>query len=92
MSSFGLLVQNSPETPIQARIATRGRIEYYYKVFGGVTVLFIEVQSKVGSGVEHLNQVAQVIAECDGGFVMNVSSSYKRYRWRDETDMGFRKE
>jgi len=47
-------------------IATKGRIEYQFRVFGRLTVVYIEVKLEVGTGDEHLNAVAQLIAEADG--------------------------
>ena len=38
----------------------------YLKAFGSISVLFIEVKYKIGRGAERLNEIAQVIAECDG--------------------------
>jgi len=45
---------------------TKGRIEYQFRVFEGLTVIYIEVKLEVGTGDEHLNAVAQLIAEADG--------------------------
>jgi hypothetical protein len=59
---------NTPESTLEGRITTKGRIEYQFKVFGGITVLFIEVKLSIGGLTEHLNCIAQVIAEADGGF------------------------
>lgn len=47
-------------------MSTRGRIEYQFKVCGALTILFMEVELRIGSGDERLNSVAQVIAEVDG--------------------------
>jgi hypothetical protein len=46
-------------------MTTRGRIEYQYKTYGGINVVFIEVKSALGNEAERLNFFAQVIAECD---------------------------
>ena len=43
-----------------------GRVEYYYKAFGSVALLFIEFRLKTGTAKERLDAIAQVIAECDG--------------------------
>ena len=56
---FSGLMFNTPE---------EGRIEYQFKTYGGVTVVFIEVKMEVGGQTERLNCYAQVIAECDGKF------------------------
>ena len=50
----------------EGRIATKGRIEYQFQTYGGVTILFIEVKLGIGGLAERLDCVAQVIAECDG--------------------------
>jgi hypothetical protein len=63
---FSGIVLNTPETILESRIATRGRIEYQFQTYGGVTILFIEVKLEIGGLTERLNCVAQVIAECDG--------------------------
>jgi len=44
----------------------QGRIEYFFKTFGAVAILFIEMKLKVGNDAERLRAIAQVIAECDG--------------------------
>ena len=54
-------------------MTTKGRIEYQFKVYGGVTVLFIEVKQRVGGANERLDCYAQVIAECDGMFITPLS-------------------
>ena len=52
-------------TIIDGRIGTQGRIEYFFKTFGAVAVLCIEMKLKVGNDDERLKIIAQVIAECD---------------------------
>jgi hypothetical protein len=54
-------------------MTTKGRIEYQFKVYGGITVLFIEVKLAIGSATERLDCYAQVIAECDGMFITPLS-------------------
>jgi hypothetical protein len=51
---------------LQGRITNRGRVEYFFKSFGAIAFLVIEVKLKIGSGQERLDAIAQVIAECDG--------------------------
>jgi len=63
---FSGLLFNTPETIIEGRLATKGRIEYQFQAYGGITVVFIEVKLEIGGLAERLNFVAQVIAECDG--------------------------
>ena len=48
------------------RIATKGSIEYQLRVFERVSVVYIEVKLQVGTAEEHLNAVAQLIAESHG--------------------------
>jgi hypothetical protein len=51
---------------LQGRITTRGRIEHHYKIFGGVTIVFIEIKKVLGDGTDRLDAIAQIIAEFDG--------------------------
>jgi hypothetical protein len=67
---FSGLLFNTPEEMLEGKIATKGCIEYQFTIYGGVTVIFIEVKLNVGSLAERLNYYAQVIAECDGEFIM----------------------
>ena len=66
------LLFNKPEVILESKIITKGRIEYQFKTYGGVTVIFIEVKRDVGSLTVRLNYYAQVIAECDGKFRMTL--------------------
>jgi hypothetical protein len=61
-----LTIRNVPESVIQGRISTRGRIKHHFLVFGKLALLVIEVKYWLGSSDERLNAIAQVIAECDG--------------------------
>jgi len=47
-------------------MTTKRRIEYHFLVFGGLSILIIEVKYILGNAEERLNAIAQVIAECDG--------------------------
>jgi len=58
------MLRNDPETIIQGRIGTEGRIEYF-KAFGAVAILFIEMKLKIGNDQERLKAIARVIAESD---------------------------
>ena len=60
------MLRNNPETMIGGRIGTQGRVEYFFKAFGAVAVLCIEMKFKVGNDDERLKIIAQVISECDG--------------------------
>lgn len=51
---------------MDGRITTRSKIEYHFKVFGTLVVVFVEAKLKIGSDEDRLNAIAQVIAECDG--------------------------
>jgi hypothetical protein len=57
---------NTPETILEGRLTTKGRIEYQFQTYGAINVVFIEVKLEIGGQSERLNFVAQVIAECDG--------------------------
>jgi hypothetical protein len=63
---FSGLLFNTPETLLEGKMTTKGRIEYQFKTYGGITVVFIEVKLNIGNETELLNCFAQVIAECDG--------------------------
>ena len=65
---FSGLIYNTPESLIEGKIASKGRMEYQFKMFGGITVLFVEVKLNIGSLGERLDCIAQVIAEADGMF------------------------
>jgi hypothetical protein len=60
------LITNTPESIIPGRMTTKGRIEYHFKVFGGLSIVFIEAKRQLGTATERLNAIAQVIAESDG--------------------------
>lgn len=66
MALFGFAFKNLPESTISGRIAMKGRIKHYFRAFGSVSVLFIEIKLRIGSTKERLDAIAQVIAECDG--------------------------
>ena len=59
------MLRNEPKTMIDGHIGTQGCIEYF-KTFGPVAVLCIEMRLMVGNDDERLKIIAQVIAECDG--------------------------
>jgi len=50
---------NTPETLLEGRITTKGRIEYQFQTYGGIKL-------EIGDLAERLNFVAQVTVECDG--------------------------
>jgi hypothetical protein len=60
---------------IDGRIGTRGRIEYFFKAFGAVAILCIEMKLRVGNEDERLNVIAQVIVECDSSLVLSKTLS-----------------
>lgn len=68
MALFSGVIYNTPETLLEGRLTNKERIEYQFKVYGGVTVVLIEVKTEIGGFNGHLNCIAQLIAECDGGF------------------------
>ncbi|KAM6489096.1 hypothetical protein JOM56_015508 [Amanita muscaria] len=64
VKQFAFMLRNEPETMIDGHIGAQGCIEYF-KAFGAVAVLCIEMRLKVGNDDERLKIIAQVIAECD---------------------------
>jgi len=73
---FSGVLLNTPETLLEGRITTKGRIEYQFKTFGGITVVFIEVKLNLGNSTERINFFAQVIAECDACAWMNFQNGF----------------
>ena len=64
---FGFVFRNLPESMIQGRITKQGRIEHFFRAFGGISILFIEEEKfKIVNEDGRLNAIAQVIAESDG--------------------------
>ena len=55
---------------------TRGRVIYHFSVFCALSVLVINMMSLLGTADEHIDAIAQVIAECNG-----VHLSYLLYNW-----------
>ena len=66
MSLFSGLLFNTPEALLDGAMTKKGRIEYQFKTYGGITVVFIKVKRELGNLLERLDFIAQVIAECDG--------------------------
>ena len=69
---FSGLLFNKPEEMLEGRITTKGRVEYLFKTYGAITIVFIEVKLDIGNLAERLNCYAQVIAECDGELRMTL--------------------
>jgi len=65
VKQFTFMLRNNPETMIEGRIGTQGRIEYFFKAFGAIAILFIEMKLKRPNDTERLKAIAQVIAESD---------------------------
>jgi len=61
---------------IGGRIGTQGRIEYLFKTFGAIAILFIEMKLKIGNDKERLKAIAQVIVESDGCDLNNASHGF----------------
>jgi hypothetical protein len=62
---FGRSIRNTQESLKKCPIATRGKVEYHFKTFGALTVVFVEAKLKIGNVEERLNVVAQVIPDRD---------------------------
>lgn len=53
-----------------------GHIAYQFRVFGGITVIYIMVEQlkqEVGTTDKHLDAVAKLIAEAEGMYLTNTS-------------------
>ncbi|KAG8990184.1 hypothetical protein FRB90_001873 [Tulasnella sp. 427] len=73
---FRSAVVATPETILESRIATQGRVEHQFCTMNGITLLLIEVKYKVGTPTDRLNAVAQVIAEADACSYRNEAHNY----------------
>ena len=51
---------------IKGHIGIRGCIGHFFKTFGAVTIICVEMIAKIGNNDECLAAIAQVIAECNG--------------------------
>jgi hypothetical protein len=76
VKQFTFMLRNRPETMIDGRIGTQGRIEYFFQTFGAIAVLCIEMRLRVGNDDERLKVIAQVIAECDGCDLKNSTMRF----------------
>ncbi|KAA8900056.1 hypothetical protein FN846DRAFT_781986, partial [Sphaerosporella brunnea] len=54
-----------PESMLLGAVTTRGRIEYQYRSFGSVNVVFIEIKLVLGTVSERMDAIAQALAEGD---------------------------
>ncbi|KAK9367050.1 hypothetical protein V1509DRAFT_641170 [Lipomyces kononenkoae] len=68
---------NTPESLLESEATRSDRIEYQYTIAGDISVLFIEVIPKEGTGPERLDFVAQVIAESIACRWMNAQNRYQ---------------
>lgn len=73
---FSGVLSNTPETLLEGRLTTKGRIEYQFKIYGVITVVFIEAKIDIGNLTERLNCFAQVIAECNACAWINHQNGY----------------
>lgn len=74
VKQFGFVLRNKPETMVNDCIGTH--IEYFFKIYGAVTLLYIEMRLKVGNDNERLKIIAQAIAECDRCYLENSTGGY----------------
>ncbi|KIX07252.1 uncharacterized protein Z518_01905 [Rhinocladiella mackenziei CBS 650.93] len=73
---FSGLLFNTPETILEGGATTKDRIEYQFKTFGGITVVFIQAKLDIGSLQERITCLAQVIAECGACAWMNYQNGF----------------
>jgi hypothetical protein len=86
---FSGLLFNKPEEILEGKLITKDRIEYLFKTYGGITVIFIEVKLDIGNLAELLDCYAQVIAECDSKFNMtlrHLANSFRRLRLAEPSE------
>ena len=63
---FSSTYRNLPESTIEGRIATKGRLQYHFTTIISTALVLIEVRFRIGHIYERMDAVAQVIAECYG--------------------------
>ena len=63
---FGSAFRILPDPIIKGHLTTKSRMMWNFEIVGCIAVLFIEVGLATSSHTEHLNAIAQVIAECNG--------------------------
>ena len=63
---FEFAFRNLSESILQDCLTEKGRVEYYFRAFGSISLLFVEFNLKTGTPKERLDAIGQVIAECDG--------------------------
>lgn len=73
---FGRRLTNHPEQFFGGDMTNRSRIEHQFLAFGATVVLFIQVKKDLLCGKARLDQIAQVLAEADGLFVLSPCTSH----------------
>ena len=68
IAQFGFKFRNLPESIIKGRLPTRGRMQYYFRAFGRISILVVEAKFEIRNIPARFDTIAQVIAECDGQF------------------------
>jgi len=63
---FTFYAEEYSETIIEGRIATKGRVDYFFKIFGAIAILCVEWKLKKEPIRSVCMRIAQVIAELDG--------------------------
>jgi hypothetical protein len=59
---FDFALTNLPESFLESRMTTKGRVEYYFRAINSVAVLFVEFKYQIGGASERLGAIAQIIA------------------------------
>ena len=72
MALFSGLLFNTPETLLGGRLTTKGRIEYQFKIYSGITVVFIESKLDIGSLTERLRGRSVASSDQNEGFRMEL--------------------
>ena len=62
VAEFGFCFRNSPELVVEGRITTKSRIEYYFKAFDSVSIVFVEIKLKIGNLKERLDALRRAMA------------------------------
>ncbi len=68
MTLFSRIIYNTLETLPKGRFTNKRYIEYQFKVYDKVTVILIEIKTKLGGFNGYLDAIVQVMNECNGEF------------------------
>jgi hypothetical protein len=66
VAQFGGSIRNTPKSLLNDGIKTRGKSACHFTLYDYITIVFVEVQPKIGGYKNVRDAIAEVILECDG--------------------------